>query len=134
MLDLPAKSQRKRERLAQLHSQACAALISEEADIIAGFRTGLEHDVAAARRIASGLMDYAILYNKRQTNAWIARSMVGAADSPDTRARSLNNLGNRLSDLGYRKGAIDAARESSAIYGGCPRGNRRPLCRTWPCL
>ena len=62
------------------------------------------------------MTDYLKLYDKRQTNAWIARSMVEYSDNPETRAAALNNLGSMLSDLGDREGALDAARESSEIY------------------
>ena len=115
-LDLPEDTEEKRKRLAQFHSQACAALMSEEANILSGYRIGLAIDVAAGRRTATGLTDYLKLYDKRQTNAWIARSMVEYSDNPETRAAALNNLGSMLSDLGDREGALDAARESSEIY------------------
>ena len=114
-LDLPEDTEEKRKRLAQFHSQACAALMSEEANILSGYRIGLAIDVAAGRRTATGLTDYLKLYDKRQTNAWIARSMVEYSDNPETRAAALNNLGSMLSDLGDREGALDAARESSEI-------------------
>ena len=114
-LDLPTDGVQKRERLAQLHSQACAALISEEDNILSGFRIGLEHDVDAARQIALALTDYMMIYDKRNQGVWIARSILDVSDSPHTRASSLNTLGNMLSDLGDRQGALLAARDSVEI-------------------
>jgi len=114
-LELPTEAKQRRESLAQLHSQAFAALSSEEANILFGFRIGLEHDVEAARQISSGLMDYMNLYDKRQTNAWLARSMLEVSRTPETRASPLNILGNMLSNLGDRQGALEATRESLEI-------------------
>ena len=53
----------------------------------------------------------------------------GPTPSPPTWRASLNNLGNRLSDLGQREAALAAAQEA---VGPLPRARRRPARRLHP--
>lgn len=69
----------------------------------------------AAEQIATSMMDYLKIRDKRQTNAWVARTILGACEDPALRAKWLNNLGNIFSELGDRGGAREATQEALDI-------------------
>lgn len=128
LLPEPDKQQ---ERLAQLHKAACYAFQSEEANILFAFRWSLRNRMEAAEHIASGMMDYLKMYDKRQRNAWMAQATLEACRTPELRGKWLNNLGIRLADLGDREGALNCFGERRDV-GRCLRdltGDDGPFVR-----
>ena len=115
-LNLPSDARERQEDLARLHDDAYAALRAEEANILFSFRWALRSDAVTAERIATEMMDYLEIDDKRQTNAWMARTTLEACTAPEFRAKWLNILGNRLSELGDREGALKAVLEALEIY------------------
>ena len=115
-LELPAEPEERRAMLVSLHEKAFAALSAAETNILFSFRWAVDNHAEAAERIANNLMDYLGLCGKLQTNAWMARAALDACKDPAARAKWLNNLGTRLSELGDRRGALTAAEDALDLY------------------
>ena len=115
-LDLPAELEQRQDRLAELHDAACAALRAEEGNILFAFRLALQDHFEAAEQIASGMVDYLSIYDKRQKNVWMARATLEVSTTPEHQAKWLNNLGGSLSAIGDRQAALDATKESLDHY------------------
>ena len=73
-LELPSNIKERRQRIEEFHDRACNALQSEESNILYAFQWALKNDFQSAEIIATGMIDYLTIYDKRQTNAWIAKS------------------------------------------------------------
>ncbi|MHC1730104.1 MAG: AAA family ATPase [Syntrophobacteraceae bacterium] len=114
-LDLPQDALERQGKLARLHDNAFAVLKAEEANILFSYRWALENHVMAAEKIATRMMDYLNMCGKRRVNAWMAGAILNACAEDRLRSKWLNNLGNRLSEMGDRQGALDCFRENLIV-------------------
>ena len=115
-LDLPSDPEEKRQKLAQLHDNAYGALQAEEANILHAFQWAIKGDFASAEAIASKLIEYLKIEDKRQTSAWLALTTSEASSDPKLKAKWIGTLGNQLSELGDRQAALAHTQEALELY------------------
>jgi len=115
-LPLPNDPKKVRKKLNEWHERAFVALRAEETNILHAFQWAIDYDFESGERIATGLMDYLKLSDKRQTNAWIALRTLEKCTDQETMSKWLSNLGSMLSELGDREGAREKTEEGLKIY------------------
>ncbi len=115
-LDLPQAPEQLRQKLSELHRNAFNALMAEEDNILHAFDWGLEHDFDHAEQIATGLIDYFGLRDRRQTRAWLAAKVIANSQTDEIKGKWLNNLSVSLSKIGDRDGARQRTEEALEIY------------------
>jgi len=125
-LNLPEDPDELGKRLTELHAAGFGALMAEEANILYAFQWAVDEDFDSGEKIATGLMYYLRLTDKRQTNAWMAEKTVYQCPTPEMKSKWLNNLGNILSELGDREEILKQIRACDELVQTLIEKTRNP--------
>lgn len=95
-------------------------------NILHAFQWAINNDFETGEAIATGLMDYLNLQDKRQTNVWVTSEALERCETQEQKAKWHDNLGNRLSEMGDREGALKIYQECTEINIALSKITKKP--------